>query len=385
MRCRTANRFEREGSADAPACQAGRETLALGTRIPFVFILFLIVLVVVVLLVIVFEVFFVVLVLVILIVFEVLFVVLEVFVVVLVVVVILIGVLKIVNVLVILVLIVVEVIGRRRRGDCRRCLASRSLGATAACAPGLCDGDAPILPLAGAAGDDVPVIGEGHVDDASVCGRHRIEGDGSPPPPDVLGGAESYLLQTIDVALLIALNVYAQGDKVSEAPGDDRREEHLDVTERLSAPANQEAGVFPLNLKQDGLSGLGGSRRITARNVHRDLRLHAHQGQEFSQDVAGAVRVLRQRGKGEVVRFIVVIVVARSEADASFFSAEAQEAGTSFAKNVYVDVVEVEAQFFETVLNRLLDCPPRRFQALLHRSTSSQRLVRVNLATIGST
>ena len=383
MRCRTANRFEREGSADAPACQAGREALASGTRIPFVFFLVLIVLVVVLLVIVV---------LVILIVFEVFFFVLgvivivfEVVVIVLVVVVILIGVLKIVDVLVVLVFIVVEVIGRRRRGDCRRCLASRGLGATAACAPGLCDGDAPIFPLAGAAGDDVPVIGEGHVDNASVCGRHRIEGDGPPPPPDVVGGAESYLFQTIDVALLIALNVYAQGDIVSEAPGDDRREEHLDVTERLSAPANQEAGVFPLNLKEDGLSGLGGSRRITARNVHRDLRFHAHQGQEFSQDVAGAVRVLRQRGKGEVVRFIVVIVVARSEADASFFSAEAQEAGTSFAKNVYVDVVEVEAQFFETVLNRLLDCPPRRFQTLLHRSTSSQRLAWVNLATIGST
>ena len=237
-------------------------------RLLFVFILVLIVLVVVVLLVIVFVVFLVILIvlevvvvfLVILIVFEVVVVFLvililfEVIVIVLVVVLILI---KIVDVFVILVFIVVEVIGRRRRGDGRRCLASRGVGAFAACAASLGDGDASILALAGAAGDDVSVIGEGHVDNASVCCRHRIKGDGAPAPPDVVGGAESDLLETIDVALLIALDVYAQRDVVSEAPGDDCCEKHLEVTERLSAPADEEAGVFALNLEEDGFAGLG--------------------------------------------------------------------------------------------------------------------------------
>ena len=121
-------------------------------------------------------------------------------------------------VIIIVVLVVVLVVifirsgGRRWRG----LRLSAISGALAAGGPRrLLDGDAAVLTVSGAAGDDVRILGKGHMDDASIRGRHGVKGDGPPSPSHVIRRALGNLLQSIDVALLIPLHVDAERHVVS--------------------------------------------------------------------------------------------------------------------------------------------------------------------------
>ena len=79
----------------------------------------------------------------------------------------------------------------------------------------LLDGDASVLTVPSAAGDDVWILGEGHMDDAPIRRRHGIQRDGPPPPSHMIRGAQGDLLQSVDVALLVALHVDTERDIVA--------------------------------------------------------------------------------------------------------------------------------------------------------------------------
>ena len=118
----------------------------------------------------------------------------------------------IVDEVVVLVVIFIRSGGRRWRG----LRLSAISGALAGGGPRrLLDGDAAVLTVSGAAGDDVRIFGKGHMDDASIRGRHGVKGDGPPSPSHVIRRALGNLLQSIDVALLIPLHVDAERHVVS--------------------------------------------------------------------------------------------------------------------------------------------------------------------------
>ena len=53
------------------------------------------------------------------------------------------------------------------------------------------------------------------MDDAPIRRRHGIQRDGPPPPSHMIRGAQGDLLQSVDVALLVALHVDTERDIVA--------------------------------------------------------------------------------------------------------------------------------------------------------------------------
>ena len=130
----------------------------------------------------------------------------------------------------------------------------------------------------------------------------------------MVSGAEGYLLQAVNMALLVPLNINAERDVMSHGAGDHGIEEHLNVPECLAAPADEQTGILALNIEDDGVTRLKGARGIAPGNIDFDIGIDVHAAQQLREDIA---RVFSIRGEGRKGGVVGIVVAALPEAKAN--------------------------------------------------------------------
>src|SRR5215213_4293141 len=104
--------------------------------------------------------------------------------------------------------------------------------------------DAAAVTLADAVGGDALMIGQGHVDDATLGRGHRVEEDGLAVTLGALGGTHGDVTQQPGSSLPISFGIKDDADSALGAAADEQAGQELECLEGLAAPADQDAAVL---------------------------------------------------------------------------------------------------------------------------------------------
>ena len=137
------------------------------------------------------------------------------------------------------------------------------------------------------------MVGQGHVDDPTLVGRHGLESDGASIVYDPLRDTFGHVRHGVVPSGLVAFDVDHQIDPCPQTPTGKELHDKLERLQGLAASSDQEARVLALNLEYGAIQVLV----VGLFEVRR--RLDVHLGKEVPQDIGGGgdhlVRRLQKR------------------------------------------------------------------------------------------
>ena len=184
------------------------------------------------------------------------------------------------------------------------------------------------MAVAGAFGGDAGVVGQSDVDEATVGGRHGFERDGPVTGDSAFGHPRGKSGDLPLSAITVLLNVDDHGTAGVFTPAEDDVDHVLESAQGLTPRADDEAGVFALDV-DDGWVVRPGSR---GSNGGRGVDAHG-----FEQMVDDAKGFTGVRGRAGDERY----------ADACGFRADAEDTGAAVTNDVYLYRVAADAEFLE--------------------------------------
>ena len=181
--------------------------------------------------------------------------------------------------------------------------------------------------LARALGGDLYVLGQGHVDDTALIGRHGFQGDGPARGGDTLRHVKRHVGQGLVAALLVPLDVNEEVRPRLKPPADDDPDQKLETLECLATASDQKPGVIALDLEYRPPK-VGALRLLEAHDDRYPELRH--------QAVKDLGRRLHHVGR----------LVQQGYADPGGLASNAQDSRLANANDVYFDLAAICVELF---------------------------------------
>ena len=172
------------------------------------------------------------------------------------------------------------------------------------------------------------VVGELHMNDSALTGRHRLQREGPPGVGDALSHTVGQRPQRLVAPLAVAFDVDVRLDPVLDLAAENEVDEELEGRQGLATPADEESGILAVDVEGEVVPGL--ARPGADWGLWKaDRGLDAHDAKDVLDGSLGQVDQ-----------------IAGPEVDPDFrlAGAEAQDPGAPLIDDHDLDVVAADAE-----------------------------------------